>query len=217
MSVSSSRIPGSDSDTTDSAGIRGGTDGTIIGNVADRMKVDAIMNSSGDLATFITALREVASANNKSLFSLVNAGGSSVKIKIRSIYLINTQNSAVTGVVANIHLYRCTGHSGGTLDTPQAADTADTLNASVTARTGATIAGEGANHLLRYEISTDEWGVGASDSESDAHTVQTLLPWYKHEPPTKPITLNAGEGITIKCTTNTTTGLFDILVIYTQE
>ena len=40
MGVSSSNIPGSDLDTTDSAGIRGGTNATIIGNEGDRLKVD---------------------------------------------------------------------------------------------------------------------------------------------------------------------------------
>lgn len=217
MGVSSSRITGSDLDTTDSTGIRGGTDATVIGNVGDRLKVDSIINSSGDLATFSTILISVATANNKSMFSLLNDVGSSVKIKIRSIKVINTQNAAVTGVVADMQLYRCTGHSAGTLDTPQTMDTSDTLNSSVTARTGATIAGEVANPLLHIDVSTDEWGVGAADSESNSHINQLLHNVYEHNPPMKPITLNAGEGITLKCTTNTTTGLFDIQAYYTQE
>lgn len=41
MSASGATLTGTDADTTDSRGIRGGTDGTAIGNTGDRLKVDA--------------------------------------------------------------------------------------------------------------------------------------------------------------------------------
>lgn len=216
MSVTSGRIPGSDLDTTDSAAIRGATDDTQIGNVGDRLKVTAV-NTEYNLATFCLLLRDIATANNKSLVSLVNAAGSTVKIKIRSIRVVNTQNTAVTGVVTDLNLHRCTGHSVGTTAPSETMDTADALNGSVTARTGATITGEGANPLLHIDVSSDEWGPGASDAESFDHTLQSLIDAYTHQPPMKPLTLNAGEGLTLKCVTSTTTGLFDIRILYTQE
>ena len=47
MTVTVQQIPGSDGDTTDSIGIRGGTDATVIGNVGDRLKVDSQNSISG--------------------------------------------------------------------------------------------------------------------------------------------------------------------------
>ena len=168
-------------------------------------------------ATFTVVLLNVASANNKSLISLLNATGSTVKIKLRELKLVNSQNSAVTGVVCDINMYRMTGHSAGTSVTPLAMDTTDTLNVNVTARTNATIAGEGANPLLHIDISTDEWGAGTLDTESFNHGLQSLNSFYRVAPKTKPITLNAAQGLTLKCVTNTTTGIFDIIMVFTQE
>lgn len=199
----------------------GGTNQTKIGNVTDSLKTyisnAVVVTGEAELATFIINARDIASANNKSLVSLVNTSGSSVKIKIRELRVINTQNSAVTGVVIDINLLRCTSHTSGTLLTPATYDTADTLNSSVTARTGATITGEATDILRHWDMSSDEWGPGANDVESTEHTLNMLIPSYVALPKTKPITLNANEGITFKCITNTTTGLFDIVVMFTQE
>jgi hypothetical protein len=177
--------------------------------------------SAGDLRneeypSFNVITLTVASANNKSMISLLNTSAV-YQVKIRSMRVINTQNTAVTGVIADMNLYRCTGHSAGTAITPLPFDTSDTVDAGVTARTGATIAGEAASPFLHLDLSTDEWGVGASDVESLDHTLQSLLYFYEHKPPLKPITLRQNEGVTLKCITNTTTGSCDIQIFFTQE
>jgi hypothetical protein len=199
----------------------GGTDQTKIGNSSDSLKVSVtnpvVITGEAELATFCACLYDVASDNNKSLLSLVNTTGSDVRLKIREIRIINTRNAPVTGVVADIQLLRCTSHSGGTSITPGAYDTSDTLNGHITARTGATISGESAVILRHWDISTDEWGPGSNDVESTEHTLSMLIPSYTVLPKTKPLTLNANEGFTFKCVTNTTTGLFDITVVFTQE
>lgn len=198
--------------------ITGATDGTNIGNTGDALHV-AVRSAvpTTDLATFTVLSLSTASANNKSLISLTNATGTAVNIKIRSIRVINTQNTAVTGVIADLNVYRCTSHSGGTLLTSLTMDTADVLDSNVTARTGATITGEAANPILHLDLSTDEWGVGTLDTESLDHALQSLLFFYEHKSPAKPLTLRANEGLTLKCITNTATGLFDIQIFYTQE
>ena len=199
----------------------GGTDQTKIGNIGDRLKVDASGTTTTtaeiEQPTFGVLLRDIATANNKSMFSLVNASGSSVKIKLREFRLINTQNTPVTGVIVDIDMFRCTNHSAGTAYTPFAYDTTDTLSSSVTARTGGTITGEGTQVIRHWDMSTDEWGVGAQDVESNDHMIQMVIPSYTVLPKTKPLTLNANEGFTLKCVTNTTTGNFDILCVFTQE
>jgi predicted secreted protein len=201
--------------------ILGGTDQTKIGNIGDRLKVDSsgvtLTTAESELPTFTVHLTSIATANGKSMASLVNAIGSSVKLKLRELRIINTQNTPVTGVVINLNLRRCTDHSGGTSFTPLAYDTTDSLSGSITARTGATITAESASSLRRWTFSTDEWNSGAQDVESMDHIIQVTFPAYYPVPKTRPLTLNANEGFTLKCETNTTTGIFDILCIFTQE
>lgn len=201
--------------------IDGGTDGTSIGNVSDSLKVAITQGASlqaYEAASFIAWSLSTATANNKSMISVVNTTGSSVVFKLRAIRVINTQNTAVTGVIVDLNAYRCTSHSGGTLLTTATMDTNDTLNSSITVRTGATITGEDTTApLLHLDLSTDEWGPGAADVEAMDHTSQSLLYFYQHTPPLKPITLRANQGFTLKCVTNTTTGSFDIQLLFTQE
>lgn len=168
--------------------------------------------------TFTVISPITAIGNNKSMVSILNAGGSGVTVKIREIYLINTQNTSITGVIADFRLFRMTGHSAGISLTPEASDSDDTLNVNVTARTGATIAGESANYSRRWLWSSDEWGTGASDVEANDHASQNLLTAYQsNNPKIKPITLNAGQGIHIKHVVNSTAGTFDLVVVFTQE
>ncbi len=194
-----------------------GADGTAIGNTGDRLKVDALASVSDvQNKTFCILAENITIGNNKSMVSLLNATGSTVIIKIREIKLINTQTTAVTGVVAGFQLRRMTGHSVGTSLTPNTYDTTDTLNVNVTARTGATIAGEGVM-LHSYRWSSDEWGVGATDVESSDHGLSSLIPFYTVQPYCKPITLRANEGIHIKQTVNSTAGQFTVIMTFTEE
>ncbi len=199
-------------DANGSIAIEGGTSSTLIGNVGDSLKT-----SESEWPTFSVMLTDIASANNKSLVSIGNASGSTVKVKIREIRIINTRNAAAAGVVADLNLYRCTSHSAGTDVTPLSADTTDTLDSLVTVKTNATITGEGTAIVRHWDLSTDEWGPGTADAESTDHALQTLIAAYSPVLKSKPLTLNANEGFTLKCVTNTTTGLFDILIVFTQE
>ena len=151
------------------------------------------------------------------MVSIVNTSGSTVKVRIREIRIINTRITGATGVPTDLRLLRIVGHSAGTSLTPSPHDTVDVLDSSITARTGATVTSEGTAILRRWLISTDEWGSGAADSESASHDMQMSNPLYYNVANAKPLTLNANEGFTIKNVTATTTGLFDIVVVFTQE
>lgn len=212
------------SDDNDDVFVKGGTDSTRVGNVADRMKVDAtgtvtISGSAQEVEhpTFVCCVQSIQIGSNKSMYSLVNTTGSTVKIRIREIRLINVQSTAVTGLVANFQLLRCTGHSAGTTTTCLPHDSTDSLSSNVTSRTGATISGESSDCLRRWGWSTDEWAQGAQDVESQDHSTQLLLRAYDVVSKSKPITLNANEGITLKQTVNSTVGTFDVVVVFTQE
>lgn len=194
--------------------------GTEIGTVSNPVSVTGSVTVSSTAETvnktFYACAMNIAIGNNKSMLSLVNTS-SSVVVKIREIYLVNAQNTAVTGVIADFKLFRCVSHSSGTDITPISYDTTDSLDSNSTVKTGATIGTEGTIPLKQVKWSSDEWGVGAQDVESQDHGYQALIPFYKQAPNCKPITLRQDEGITLKQTTNSTAGSFDIRVLFTQE
>lgn len=170
-----------------------------------------------EVATFSVLALDTVIGNEKSMISIVNASGSGVIIKIRSIKIINTRTTAVTGIVSDFRVVRITGHSVGTLLSPQTFDTAASLNANVTIRTDATVTGASTTPLLRHKWSSDEYGPGTLDKEGLDQAFQNTIPIYQHFPGRKPITLHQGEGLHILHNTNSTAGSFDIDVIFTQE
>jgi hypothetical protein len=185
---------------------------TIDGTVAISNSV-----SPTERATFSAIAEAIDIANGKSMISLLNDSGSGVTIKITKMYLINTRTTATTGVIAEFQLRRFTGHSGGTLITTDAYDTNDVLNGSVTVRTGATIAGEVTRDLRRWLWSSDEWGTGSTDVESDDHVNQSLVPSFEQSMICKPLVLNSGQGLHIRQNTNSNNGTFDLVIEFTQE
>jgi hypothetical protein len=213
-------MSGGGGDLNNSGQIEGGTDGTAIGNNGNRLLTETTISGSSQEAefeTFIATAQGVAIGNNKSMISVVNTTGSTVKVKLRSLKIINAQTSAVTGVIADFRLLRCVTHSGGTSITPDACETTDSLSASVTVRTGATIGTEATGVLRRAQYSTDEWGVGSLDVEASDHATQLGINLLDTPLKSKPITLLANQGITLKQITNSTVGSFDIELIFTQE
>jgi len=177
-----------------------------------------LSSSATELSTFFGVAPSVSPGNNKSMFSIVNTTGSTVVIKIQEIYLVNVQTTNVSGIPISFEMRRIVSHSSGTSITTESADLSDTLNASVTLRTGATVSTESTTLLWRNIWSADDWQVGSADIESADHTSQSLIPIYsKKNQASKSITLRANQGLTLKCATNTTIGLFDIMVVFTQE
>ncbi len=168
-------------------------------------------------ATFSAIANDIAIGNNKSMFAIQNTTGSSVVVKIKSIKIINSQTTAVSGIVTDFRIRKITSFTGGTSITPQTFDTNDTLAVNVTTATNSTVSGEAAIDLLRVEYSTDEWGTGTLDVEANDHSKQALIAFYKADQNEKPITLRANQGLTIKNVVNSTAGTFDIEVIFTQE
>jgi hypothetical protein len=183
-----------------------------------RTDTNGVLESkSYELATFNAISTSIATAQNKSLMSIVNT--SSKKIRIEEIYLINVRTTAVTGVPGVFEIRKITGHSGGlAVSNVEAYESGDILDAGVTVRTGATVSGESVNLLWRCLFSTDEHGIGGLDVSGEQHLFQTMFPVFvKKTTRTKTITLKANEGLTVKFTPNSNTGQFDIFCIFTQE
>lgn len=205
-------------DTNNSGQIEGASDNTLIGNISDSLKVAITQQTANtDIATYWALASAVAIGNNKSMISIFNANGSSRICRIREIYLVNTQNAAITGIVGEFRLIRMTGHSAGTDITYDSYDTVDATDVNITVKTNATIAGEATRFLGTWKYSTDEWGVGAADVESFDHSFNAVTPIYRAKPPAKPITIRANQGLTLKHVVNSTAGSFDIGVLFTLE
>lgn len=232
------KITGSDSTGTEQVPVQSTANGALHNNLRDSTgnellgqktmanSVPVVLPSDQNIGTVIQGSDKptfsvnavgIAIANNKSLLSLVNASGSTVRVKIKEIWIRNAQTSGVTGVVGQFQLKRITNHSAGTSLTFATFETSDSLDSSVTARTGSTVSGESSTSLRRWFWSTDEWGPGAPDVESNDHAFQNLTPHYLAGDSYKSITLLANEGISIKFATNSTAGSFDVEIIFTQE
>lgn len=183
------------------------------------VSIASISSGVDEMATFAVVARNVQILTNKSMISILNATGSGKKIKLRELRIVNAANTALTGPIATFSLFRMTGHSVGTSLSEVSYDSTDTVSASVTSRTGATITGEEANPLRHWEWSSDDWSGGAQDVESNDHTIQVFGNLLKQEKGCKPVTLNAGEGATLKQETVSLvgTGTFDIHMVFTQE
>jgi hypothetical protein len=130
--------------------------------------------------------------------------------------VLNRQQTAVTGVLADLLLYRISAHSGGTLLTTsvEPMDTNDTLDSNITVRTGATVT-EGTNLIARKLFSTDEIGIGASNIEEDQGTFGnffSLFPMdFKYG---KPLTMRSNQGFHVRFATNSTVGSLDFGIVF---
>lgn len=167
-----------------------------------------------ELATFSVVAENIVVGNNKSMIAIQNTGTSI--IKLREIWIINDQTTAVTGVAGEFRVHRIASFTGGTALTPVTFDTNDTLPAGVSCAAGSTIASE--TSLLRTgRWSTDEWGPGTSDVESTDHGSQQLEPFWKQTPSGKPITLRQNQGAHVRFATNSTAGAFNLRLVFTAE
>ncbi len=174
----------------------------------------AVRPISLELSTFSVVTTATVVGNNKSMLALQNTGTSVVRI--REIWVINDQTTAVTGVAGLFEVRRITSFTGGTSITPVSYDSADTLPAGITSATASTVAGEGV--LLRSGVwSTDEWGPGTLDTEGLDHANQQLEPFWKQTPNGKALTIRQNQGIHVKFATNSTAGAFNIRIVFTVE
>lgn len=168
-------------------------------------------------ATFSMLGVSIVPGNNKHMLSLMNNSGSTVTLKLKQIFIINARTTAVTGVAVDFRLFRITSLTAGTAVNTRTFDTVDVINASVVSSTNGTVGGLDTIPLMRRVWSSDEWGPGTLDVEANDHAHQSMQAQYNEGLHQKPITLRAGQGITLQCVTNTTAGSFDIQFIFTQE
>lgn len=204
------------------------TDGTQKARITDGTNDVAVKNTapSGsdyglivrpvtvELPTFSLVATAVTVGNNKSMLAIKNTGTSVVRI--REVWIINDQTTAVTGVAGIFQVRSIASFTGGTAVTAVSFDSADTLPGGISAATGATVATE-TSILREGKWSTDEWGPGTADTESFDHAIQNTRPFWEQTPNGKAITIRQNQGVHIKFATNSTAGAFNVRLIFTVE
>lgn len=183
-------------------------------------KIGNLYSRRADVPTYVL-YQNVATANDKSLVSIYN-GGTKI-VKISSVRVRNSRTSFVFGTICTLGAFRFTGSPSGGSDITSQAQVYDTDNPSLTSqsislKTGATINNESAYPLYRTFAGTGGWDQTFSDPEFIERLQQIQINWFeKIDSGFQSITLRNGEGLTIKCETNTTTGIFDIHMVFTVE
>lgn len=164
--------------------------------------------------TFYILADAVTFSTNKQHLSILNAAGSGKVIHLQKLFIINNQLAAVTGVSVRFDVKKATAHSGGTVITPQKADSlSDDLPAEITVRTGATSVTEGA---LMFPLTNPNDEVGATMAFPGAQLLAAMN-WMPEGNEIQAWRLREGEGMCIKQITNTTVGSFSWLAVVGVE
>ncbi len=171
-------------------------------------------------ATYRLKAQNVVFGTNKSMVSLWNGSGSTDILKVNRIYLLNNQVgvAAGTGVLVQLELRLITAHTSVQRLFPfKLKQSSPDLHANVIGNTGATVTD---SSLFRRIIwSGDE----PSQNELNTDTFQLIpslnLIWDSGYVGSgiEPITLNANQGIHLKCITATTaTFLGNCIIEFTK-
>lgn len=170
-----------------------------------------------EYATFIVGVTGAQIGNNKNMLSIMNDQGSNVVIRILKIQVMNVQTANITGITAIFNFLRIGNHSGGTIIDAVAHDSFYTTSSNVTTRTNSTITGSTTTFFRMLRATDERNTAGSLDPETFEYVFSQVFGDYSLPLKAKPITLRAGEGISIRQTENSTAGTFDIFFLFTQE
>jgi len=174
----------------------------------------------GGNPTYYVRSGPLACAANKLFLCLFNNVGSGQSVRIRRLFIQNSQLLAIASGTApatvgmmEFQVKKITGVTGGTAVTPNPADTTDGALASFTAVHTATSAVEG-NVLYSWYTNNDEIGaIGNFSQAMYQQAISSLIDgWELRE-----YELQPGEGLCVKQITNYTLGAFDVLAVLTKE
>lgn len=164
--------------------------------------------------TFYILADAVTFAANKMHLSILNAVGSGKVVHLQKLFIINNQLTSITGVAIRFDVKKATAHSGGTLITPEKADSlSDNLPAGITCRTGATSVTEGA---IMYPLVANNDESGATMAFPGAQLLAGLN-WMPEGNEIQAWRLRPGEGMCIKQITSSTVGSFSWLAVVGVE
>lgn len=164
--------------------------------------------------TYYAVADAVNFVQNKHHISILNAAGSGSLVRIRRMFVINTQLVAATGVAVRFDFKRATAHSGGISINPEMADTTNpAVPAQITIRTNASPVTEG-NLLWPFTCTNDEVGATQAFPSSALMQYSNIM---VSGPEVQELTLREGQGLTVKQITNSTIGSFAWFMVFTLE
>ena len=167
-------------------------------------------------ATFTALATGVQIGNGKSLLSIANAG--SKIIRIQEVFLSNVSTPSGNGIYGVFQLRRIASHSSGTtISLIETMDSTDTLDSNISIKTGATVSGQSSSVLRRSLFNTGSWDANLTTT-SFTHGLEIYFPIFsKSASDTKPIVIRNGEGCTLNFESNSTSGTYDIHLVFSQE
>lgn len=157
-------------------------------------------------------------AQNKSMITLYNSTGSGKILKVWKIWGLNNQSVAVTGVLAELQIWKISSSGGGGALTPLKHNSSiPNLSSLILSSSGAT---DRLTSLFRRVIwSTDE--PVATETNMDVYELRPSWNVFYDVPITnsiiEPIVLNQGEGITVYNVTNTSVGQADFFIEFSTN
>lgn len=162
----------------------------------------------------------VGPADQKSMLSVALDPLAGFNLSLRDIVIVNTVSTAGNGLIIDFRLCRFATHSAGTLLTVgPSLDSQDTIPIEITARTGATITGEITTPLVPpWRVSSDEYATGPTEIESYQVAFAGVFGGLRlYDPQAKKPIIRPGEGVHLRCNTNTTYGEFQLSFMFTIE
>lgn len=162
----------------------------------------------------------IACAQNKLFLSFMNNALSGQVLKLRRLWILNAQLTAITSGTApatvgmmEFQVKRISAIIGGTAVTPQPTDTVDGALTNYTAVHTATSATEGVQ-LYSWYTNNDEAGLTGDMWQAMLQQCisSAIDGWEMRE-----IELQPGEGFCVKQITNFTLGQFSVLAVISKE
>lgn len=136
-------------------------------------------------------------------------------VKLRKLFLINTQLTAATGVALQFDITRCSSITGGQVVTPNAADSNDgsITTAQFTSVRSPSSVTQGVT-LYSWFTTNDEIGVTQAFPSS---YIQAGINMHPEGGEIKELVLRQNEGVCIKQITSSAVGAFAVLAVITIE
>lgn len=170
-------------------------------------------------ATFTALFAGVAFGNNKSMAGLLNGSGSGRVLRVKRIWVLNNQTSAVTGVLTTFEVRRSTAQSSGTTVTPVKHDTSSSnLAAQVLCAHGATVTSAAADAVRKFMWSNDEpaASTGTSDELECLVPLNCVFDAATGDADLEPLVLREGQGIDVRHTGSSAVGVVDVIIEFTD-
>lgn len=171
-------------------------------------------------ATFTAAAIGATFGNAKHMLSLFNGSGSSRVLRVKRVWVLNNQTTAVTGVLTTFSLRKTSAQSAGTAIAPTKHDSASSnLPAQILCATGSTVTNTSELPFRNWMWSNDEPAAssGTNDEFQCLVPLNCIFDAATGDTDIEPIVLRQGEGLTVQHTGASAVGVCDIFIEFTDS